>query len=303
MNVIVVDDCSDIDYSDIEEQYPIIQLFKLPTNQGPGMARQYGLDHSNGMFVTFIDTDDYFYEDGVANILKILQSNTYTKMFNFSYVYDNSKVLNDIPDDKTIGKVYKRSFIDMYNIHFSKEGSYANEDYGFNRACRLILDDWERLGFAKAYQFIKIPVFYEHINKNSITKRNNGEFNHTKLISGIIINGLHAIEIAKKAKIPVEYLLNEYNFILAQEYFFFLWTLCDRPEYVYDVWTTIRNFYLNDYSVYEKFALNNLNNVFLRMVSHKIRIIKNRKENLTLNIFRFVRELIKEEIVPSRYFN
>jgi hypothetical protein len=103
----------------------------------------------------------------------------------------------------------------MYNIHFSKEGSYANEDYGFSRACKLILDQWQRFFFSDARKHIKIPVFYEHIDKNSLTKANNDEFFFTKLSPGIIINGLHAIEIARKAGIKVEYLLEEYNYIMA----------------------------------------------------------------------------------------
>jgi len=106
------------------------------------MARQYGLDHSNGTYITFLDTGDYFYEDGLDTIMRAINENTYIKLYTFSYVYDDKNILSDQPDDKTIGSVYKRSFIEMYNIHFNKKGSYANEDYGFSRACNLILDDW-----------------------------------------------------------------------------------------------------------------------------------------------------------------
>jgi hypothetical protein len=136
-------------------------------------------------------------------------------LYTFSYVYDDRNILSDRPDDKTIGSVYKRSFIEMYNICFSKEGSYANEDYGFSRACKLILDDWSRSFFSDARKHIKIPVFYEHIDKTSLTKANNNEFFYTKLSPGIITNGIHAIEIAKKADIKVECLLEEYNYIMA----------------------------------------------------------------------------------------
>ena len=219
------------------------------------MARQYGLEHSNGMYITFLDTGDYFYENGLQTILNAIQENTYIKVYTFSYVYDDKNILSDRPDDKTIGSVYKRSFIEMYNIHFSKEGSYANEDYGFSRACRLILDNWQRFSFSDARKHIKIPVFYEHIDKNSLTKANNDEFFYTKLSPGIIINGLHAIQIAKDAGIKIEYLLEEYNYILAQEYFFFLCIVQEREELADQTWEIIRNFYLNYYKTYEKFAL------------------------------------------------
>ena len=121
------------------------------------------------MYITFLDTGDYFYENGLQTILDAINENTYIKLYTFSYVYDDKNILSDKPDDKTIGSVYKRSFIEMYKIHFSKEGSYANEDYGFSRACKLILDQWERDYFSDARKHIKIPVFYEHIDPKSLT--------------------------------------------------------------------------------------------------------------------------------------
>ena len=302
VNVIVIDDASGLDYSDILEEYPSLHFYQLDYNQGPGMARQYGLEHSNGMYITFLDTGDYFYENGLQTILNAIQENTYIKVYTFSYVYDDKNILNDRPDDKTIGSVYKRSFIEMYNIHFSKEGSYANEDYGFSRACRLILDNWQRFSFSDARKHIKIPVFYEHIDKNSLTKANNDEFFYTKLSPGIIINGLHAIQIAKAAGIKIEYLLEEYNYILAQEYFFFLCIVQEREELADQTWEIIRNFYLNYYKTYEKFALQTLSTVFSQGVLKKIKSqMKKWNKNIPINIMRFVKEIQQEEFTPLKY--
>lgn len=302
VNVIVVDDASELDYSDILIEYPQLHFYSLPTNQGPGMARQYGLEHSNGMYITFLDTGDYFYEDGLQTILDAINENTYIKLYTFSYVYDDKNILSDKPDDKTIGSVYKRSFIEMYKIHFSKEGSYANEDYGFSRACKLILDQWERDYFSDARKHIKIPVFYEHIDPNSLTQSNNCDFFYTKLSPGIITNGIHAINIARKAGIKIEYLLDEYNYILAQEYFFFLCILYERPELIDDIWEVIRNYYLNYYKVYEKFALRNIKTFFFQTTLPKIRSrIKYWPEHVSFNIIRFIDEISKEEFTPIRY--
>lgn len=304
VNVIVVDDASNLDYSDILEEYPAVHFYQLDYNQGPGMARQYGLEHSNGMYITFLDTGDYFYENGLETIMQAINENTYIKLYTFSYVYDDKNILSDRPDDKTIGSVYKRSFIEMYNIHFSKEGSYANEDYGFSRACKLILDQWQRFYFSDARKHIKIPVFYEHIDNKSLTKANNNEFFFTKLSPGIIINGVHAIEIARKAGIEVKYLIEEYNFILAQEYFFFLCILQERPDLADDTWEVIRNYYLNYYKTYEKFALRTLPTFFSQTALPKIRSkMKSWNKNMSFNIMRFVSEIQQEAFTPSRYFN
>ena len=302
VNVIVVDDASELDYSDILIDYPQLHFYSLSINQGPGMARQYGLEHSNGMYITFLDTGDYFYENGLQTILNAINENTYIKLYTFSYVYDDRNILSDRPDDKTIGSVYKRSFIEMYNIHFSKEGSYANEDYGFSRACKLILDQWERYHFSDARKHIKIPVFYEHIDSHSLTKANNDEFFFTKLSPGIITNGIHAINIARKAGIKEEYLIEEYNYIMAQEYFFFLCIIQERPDLADDIWTVIRNYYLNCYRTYEKFALRNLSTYFSQVSLPRIRSrMKRWPKNISFNIMRFIKELQNEEFTPIRY--
>jgi len=301
INVIVVDDHSELDYTDIINEYPLIQFHQLKENQGPGMARQFGIEHSNGTYFTFLDTEDYFYENGINVILNQIQQNTYIKMYDWSYVYDDKNILVDYKDDKTIGTVYKRSFIEMYNIHFNKEGSYANEDYGFSRACRIILNQLEEYGFWPMIKLIKIPVFYEHINKNSITKKNNNDFFYTKLSKGIIINGLHAINIARQNKVKIENLIEEYNHILAQEYFFFITIAYERPELLEDEWNLIQNFYFNHYRQYMKIAPQTLSLCYHNcIIQMKGRLSNSTKINA--NITKFLQELEKEKIVPIKYY-
>ena len=302
VNIIVVDDCSNLNYDDILEEYPYISFYQLQTNSGPGMARQYGIEHSNGTYFTFLDTDDYFYDSGLETILEQINKNTYIKMYDFSYVYDDNNHLNDIWDDKTIGSVYKRSFVEMYNIHFCKEGSYANEDYGFSRACRIILKQLHLDGFAKASKLIKIPVFYEHIDKNSVTKKNNSEFFYTKLSKGIIINGVHALNIAKQAKITPNVIMFELNYMMAQEYFFFLSVLYERQDLIDDVWEAIRQFYFENYRVYEKFCSKDLLSFFSKITVPRIKTrIKKWQKIKPFNIIKFVQDLKENEFIPFEY--
>lgn len=302
INIIVVDDCSNLNYDDILEEYPYISFYQLETNSGPGMARQYGIEHSDGTYFTFLDTGDYFYDGGLETILKQINKNTYIKMYDFSYVYDDNNHLNDIWDDKTIGSVYKRSFVEMYNIHFCKEGSYANEDYGFSRACRIILKQLHLDGFAKANKLIKIPVFYEHIDKNSVTKKNNQEFFYTKLSKGIIINGIHALNIAKQAKVNPDVIMFELNYMMAQEYFFFLSVLYERQDLIDDVWEVIRQFYFENYRVYEKFCSKDLLFFFFKITTPRIKTrIKKWQKIKPFNIMKFVQDLKKNEFIPFEY--
>ena len=53
------------DYKEIVEIFkPLIDIQEIgyDTNRGPGYARQYGIDNTNGEFIAFIDADDTFYE-------------------------------------------------------------------------------------------------------------------------------------------------------------------------------------------------------------------------------------------------
>ena len=303
VNVIVIDDASGLDYSDILKEYPFIKFYQLNINQGPGMARQYGLDHSDGTYVLFLDTGDYFYENGLEYILEQINKNTYIKMYDFSYVFDDENILKDSPDDKTIASVYKRSFIKMYNIHFSKEGSYANEDYGFSRACRLLLKQWEKFYFSPAHKMIKVPVLYEHIDKKSLTQINNKEFFYTKLPSGIIINSIHVMNIIKNY-VNLDLIIEELNYTMSQEYFFFLSILYERPELADDAWQIIQQFYFDKYRTYEKIALKTLPNLFTQVSLPRIKCRSKKwvdKKILPFNILRFVKELETEKVLPLRY--
>lgn len=303
VNIIVVDDGSNIDYSDIIYQYPFIKFYQLTKNSGPGVTRQYGFNHSDGTYVTFLDTGDRFYEHGLKYILELINKNTYIKRYTTAFVYDKNNHLILGPENRPIGSIFKRSFIEMYNITFSTEGSYANEDYGFCRACEMIMDDNTYVGFSKQHRHTTVPVFYDHYDPNSLTKKDNEKFYHTALIPGIIINGLHAINIAKAAKVEEKIIIEEINNIMAQEYFFFLWNLQSGLEYIDDTWETIRNFYFNHYSKYEEQAINTLSEVFARSVFPRIKKYgKNWKWDGALNILRFVKELKDNLFVPDRYF-
>lgn len=301
INVIVVDDGSDLDYNDTINEYPNIQFYHLSKNCGPGIARQYGIEHSNGTYIMFLDTGDYFYPDGLKTILDQIKENTYIKTYSWAYVYDKNNILYDAFDYKMIGKVFKRSFIEMYNIHFSIQGSYANEDFGFIEACKLIFESLEERKFSPMYKHIRIPVVYEHYDKNSITKNNNREFTFTKMAKGLAINALHAAQLVKEYNIPSWSILRLMCKVMAQEYYIFLQTLCECPERLDDVWIDIRDAYFKTYYIYKKFGQTELRNAFINTT---LPFIKRNLSNcnISFNILQFINEIEQEELPPIKYY-
>lgn len=299
VNVIVVDDFSEMDYSDILEEYPQIHFYSLDKNVGPGMARQYGIQHSNGTYIIFLDSGDYFYYNGLETILNKIQKNTYIKLYSFSYVYDNTNILQDKPGDKTIGNAYKRSFIQMYNICFCEEGSYADQDYGFNRTCKLIINQLQqRYHFHPMQKHIYVPTFYEHIDNKSLTKINSGEFSYTKFPQGIIINGVHAIS---NTNITVENGVKQLCHMMAIQYYAFIMAISYEYEDINSIWKTIRNFYFQYYRQYKKYASQFLQSQFKLTTLPMVKKIRRIKIGMSYNIRHFIEELENEENCPTRY--
>lgn len=111
-------------------------------NSGPGVARQYGLDHANGQYILFCDADDYYMptmcEKMVSEIERTnsdwgicdftLQGNEQpSKMTTFSATYTPQTIPSS-------GKVlwchiFKKEIIDKFNIRFP--AAFYGEDIAF----------------------------------------------------------------------------------------------------------------------------------------------------------------------------
>lgn len=298
--VTVVDDASDLEYSDILKEYPALNLYIMGTNSGPGMARQYGIEHTSAMYIVFLDTGDYFYENGLEHIMAEIQANTYIKFYSFSYVYDNNNLLEDHRGNKTIGNVFKRSLIEAYNVHFIPEGSYMDEDFGFVRTCLSLTESWEAYHWPTIKKHIKIPVFYEHVDKNSITKRNNNEVFFTKLIPGLLINGASVIEQLRINHIQTEIIISEVNFIFAYAYSIFLCVIAKRPELAADHWQIMREYYLNTYQYWEKASFS-LQPTLTSKIIVPILLKHCIKPKFRVNFKTFIEEISTSDACPERY--
>jgi glycosyltransferase involved in cell wall biosynthesis len=158
LEVTIVDDASTVqNYQEVINNFLSIlkiNLLRYEENGGPGVARQYGLDHTQNGYITFIDADDTFNGAFALNYLRdTLESNPLYSVciagFDEVFTQEDEKGNKSVyfyPHDNDMvwmfGKMYKRNFIDKYNIRFH-ETSRANEDNGFNTTIRLLANDYE----------------------------------------------------------------------------------------------------------------------------------------------------------------
>ncbi len=213
LEVTIVDDASTKqNYAAVAKNFESlmkINILRYETNGGPGVARQYGIDHTSNGYMTFIDADDTF---NGAFALKALRNGI--EMGNGIFqmcvgVFDEVHEMGLNPGEGPLlmqhendlvwmfGKLYRRSFIDRYNIHFH-ESSRANEDNGFNRLFQLCTSEQEQINFIPAH------VYYWHENPNSITRVNDCQYSYGSSerdsFYGFVENMIFAIKEGKKRK-------------------------------------------------------------------------------------------------------
>lgn len=213
LHVTIVDDAStEQNYSNVAKYFESIlkiDILRYEINRGPGVARQYGIDHTSNGYFTCIDADDTFNGSFALKALRNgieLNDGLYQMCVGvFDEVHEAGLKPGEGPllmahEQDMIwmfGKLYRRSFIDKYNIRFH-ETSRANEDNGFNTLIRLCSSDQEQINFIPAH------VYYWHESPNSITRANDCQYSYGSSerdsFYGYVENMIYAIKEAKKRK-------------------------------------------------------------------------------------------------------
>ena len=209
--VTIVDDASTIqNYQEVAKHFEHIlpiHVLRYETNGGPGVARQYGIDHTSNGLMTFIDADDTFNGSFALTALATGLAERPTHIMCVG-VFDEIHATGlpegmlgpmVVPHENDLvwmfGKMYRRYFIDKYDIRFH-ETSRANEDNGFNTICQLCTNDNETINFIPAH------VYYWHENLNSITRINDCQYSYggseRDSFYGYVENMIYAIKKARK---------------------------------------------------------------------------------------------------------
>ena len=273
INIIVVNDGDGLDYTAIRKQFP---------------------------YVVFLDTGDLFISGGDKIILSTIKNNLFYDIYCWGYYDKFTGRAVKLRSQQTIGYVYRREFIKTHNIHFCKEGSYYNEDYGFNQACLYILYYYASKHIMRLY-YSKLPIFKVTQNKDSLTEKDAKRFLYRDVTLGKAINSIHAIKIALNNHLSVYNILPECINIMCELYFFFIRTYQERPEYTEFCWNAAKYYYDNCYSTYIKIVENKLQQTYHRKyLPNIIKTIKYTK-HFSPNINRFLHELEECETMPERY--
>lgn len=173
--ITIVDDNSPEDIQEIVNDFNAtlnIKYIRKQVNEGPGAARQCGIDSClpSVDYIMFLDSDDILYPRAVEILYREAKLNNADIVASDIMVekqHDSGKVMK--AEDSTTwthGKIYKRSFLEKNNIYFFKEIRY-NEDAAFN----LIVYELAEKKF-----FLPETTYLWRDNKQSLTRKNRIEF-------------------------------------------------------------------------------------------------------------------------------
>ena len=297
ITVTVVDDHSEEDYSDILQDFPAVNLIVLDKNQGPGIARQTGINNTSNPYLMFIDTGDYLLSRfNLIEILACIREDSLAYLHMWRWLNEEKRLFSTNSNRLMHGMVYKRDFLNFYDITFGAESSYANEDIGFNHNCFLIIENLLKIDKSKLIHFYEQPVYMYTYDENSITHKNKREFYYTKQIPGLIKNMKHLFNNCYKNNVSELLICNEFNAIIIELYFDVLKVAYECPERLEANWQYVYEFG-QDYFKHEASKRPTL------MMSYESNLPRYQAlgDKIPLSMNQFLLD-IQQEKVPKHYY-
>ncbi|MDM7859639.1 glycosyltransferase family 2 protein [Alteromonas sp. ASW11-36] len=152
LEIIVVDDCSPDNSAAIIERYVAkdkrVKAVKRAQNGGLSAARNSGIEHATGEWITFVDSDDYLHTDCYRQTLSVMSATDKCNVGIFSVVYLNDETKQTSPapyfhvnldspnwfwdcNVTSWNKIFLAKHISDHNIRFAEGLYHEDEDFWF----------------------------------------------------------------------------------------------------------------------------------------------------------------------------
>lgn len=269
IKVTIVNDSDENDYHEFVEAFKdfvTIEEIKLNVNGGPGVARQYGIDHTTCPYFTCIDADDSLASPFAIQRLLFELEQDPTIVVNVGSFAEDHGDMTFLQHDQDLvwmfGKMYRRSFITKYNIRFND--TRANEDNGFNTMVRLIASETEKINF------ITDIVYYWRYKEDSITRINNAEYSYNQSFPGYATNMIYAIVEARKKK-PFNSYIDVWAIqVMAQLYVYYYQTVARAPKFAEQNLKSCVEYYTKVFKeISQRFTQENFNEIFSQVIQQQ----------------------------------
>lgn len=245
IDVTIVNDCCPegnyAQFVDMFKPYMNIREIRMPKNGGPGQARQFGIDNTRNQYFTCMDADDTFAGALALETMRAgIQLNPAIQccVGTFAELHENLQIVPHQNDMVWMfGKLYKREFIDRYNIRFNE--TRANEDTGFNTIVRLLCSNNPN----EIVHWINEVVYYWHEKLDSITRINDCQYAFDQSFCGWTDNMIYAIQKAKSVQ-PFNGAIDQWTLeCMMQLYGYYIETVARNPVFAPQNWEYVKKFY------------------------------------------------------------
>lgn len=200
--IIVVDDGSDDNTSSLISKYGRKLKYFYQCNSGAASARNKGINESKGEYISFLDSDDYFYEDNLLKKIAFLERNLGIGLVfsDWNYVDEIGNYLNKgslhfhYAQKKLSGLIfgellYKRNFIATPTVIIRR---YVLEDIGLfdpTIPSQEEYDLWLRISSKYSSYYINEPLVNVIVHAGSLSS----DFEKWTLGNALIVDKLHQI--------------------------------------------------------------------------------------------------------------
>lgn len=302
ITVTVVDDHSQEDYSEIKKEYPTVQFYRMASNHGPGVARNFARTQTYQPYILFVDCGDIIFSKwSLLEIQDTINNNPNYYIYQWGWIDDEQNNVRWDTHHSTPGKVYSRKFLEEHELwQCEGRGSYGGEDLSMNTACVAILNELKENTNKEYIKYSKTPIYSTVTNWNSLTHKNHKEFAY-KQVPSFVENIIHCLTLCEKNNINIKARIKIINDLTATLYHQFLYGLTKDKEYVKSYWPLLHQFYINCYSKYHNLPGNATALAAASMAHMKGYMYVNKTQSP--NIRRFLDEIKRCETLPERYLN
>ena len=248
LKITLVNDADGTDYSKYKELFKgilDIDILTVPTNVGPGGARQFGIDSTNNPLIAFMDADDTFTGPYSLEVLRdaILEEDFHVAVFS-SFLEERNNLFIEHQKDIVwmFGKLYKRSFLNKYGIHFFK-GVRSNEDLAFNKQCQFFSNENERI------KAIGNTTYYWMETENSITRANNHEYYYKESYHSMLNAWILAVNYALEKGANKDNIKAFIKDSIGTAYVYYIQIEERRPEFLQSAWEATVKYYRECFSI------------------------------------------------------
>jgi len=178
--IIVVDDGSSDRTKQVIEKYTDKVKYIYQKNQGTSAARNNGIDHAQGKYIAFLDSDDIWFPLKLERQINFLESNPKIDLVgcdaelinesgeSFNKLYSRGKKY-DVPPDEMLAQLLKRDFIPFSSVVVKK--SLVRNLGGFDLS--MVCEDYEFL--MRAVQKYNIAFIDEVLMQYRISPNNKSQ--------------------------------------------------------------------------------------------------------------------------------